>query len=96
MCCSGLVVGDDPDLLRCVVAGLWSVMTLGLAGGGKSDDGGGKGAEPDTVLANQSLLLILVLANHCTSEAELHNPYREALFSFTNSQGEARSRETSD
>ena len=61
-------------------------MTLGLAG---------KGAEVETadlvsdrLLAKQSLLLILVLANHCTSDLELHNPYRQALFSFTDSQGQ--------
>lgn len=39
------------------------------------------------LLATQSLLLTLVLANHCTSESGLHNPYRQALFAFTNSQG---------
>ena len=42
----------------------------------------------ETLLANQSLLFLLVLANHCTSDRGLKNPYREALFSFTNSQGE--------
>ena len=58
-------------------------MTLGMGGkGGKPLD------ESSTVLiANQSLLLVLVLANHCTSDSDLHNPYRQALFSFTNSQG---------
>ena len=72
-------------LILCFAAGLWSVMTLGM---------GSKKEEPkeemtsDTLLANQSLLLILVLANHCTSDKGLHNPYRQALFSFTNSQGE--------
>ena len=61
------------------------MMTLGLAG---------KGAEVETdetvsdkLLAKQSLLLILVLTNHCTSDLEMHNPYRQALFSFTDSQG---------
>lgn len=63
-------------------AGLWNIVTLGMA----------KGSEPkvevcDTLLANQSLLLILVLTNHCTSVKNMPNPYREALFSFTNSQG---------
>lgn len=35
----------------------------------------------DTPLASQSLLLLLVLTNHCTTT---YNPYRDALFSFTN------------
>jgi hypothetical protein len=38
-------------------------------------------------LANQALLLVLVLTNHCTGDKNLHNPYRQALFSFSNSQG---------
>ena len=41
----------------------------------------------ETLLANQSLLFLLVLANHCTSDRGLKNPYRQALFSFTNAQG---------
>jgi hypothetical protein len=41
----------------------------------------------ETLLANQSLLFLLVLANHCTSDRALNNPYRQALFQFTNSQG---------
>ena len=41
----------------------------------------------ETLLANQSLLFLLVVANHCTSDRGLKNPYRDALFSFTNSQG---------
>ena len=54
-------------------------MTMGLA----SDS-----EEPlyDTLLADQSLLLLFVLTSHCTHE-ELHNPYTEALFSCTSSQG---------
>lgn len=38
-------------------------------------------------LASQSLLLILVLANHCTNDKNLPNPFRQALFSCTNSVG---------
>ena len=37
---------------------------------------------------NQSLLFLLVLTNHCTTEFSLNNPYRQALCSFTNSQGQ--------
>ena len=42
----------------------------------------------ETLLANQSLLFLLVLTNHCTTEFSLNNPYRQALCSFTNSQGQ--------
>lgn len=60
-------------------------MTLGLAN--KAAQVETAELVSDKLLAKQSLLLILVLANHCTSDLELHNPYRQALFSFTDSQG---------
>lgn len=41
----------------------------------------------ETVLAQQSLLLLLVLVNHCTTDKAVSNPYQKALFSFVNSQG---------
>ena len=71
------------QVILAVVASLWSVMTLGM--GTKTE----KKEEEfhETLLANQSLLFLLVLTNHCTSEYGLNNPYRQALFSFTNSQG---------
>ncbi|XP_028418977.1 dymeclin-like [Dendronephthya gigantea] len=40
--------------------------------------------QDDALLANQSLLLLLILVNHCTQEKKL-NLYRLALFTFTNS-----------
>nr|CAD7586627.1 unnamed protein product [Timema genevievae] len=67
------------------VAGLWNMLTLGLARPSPPLLGDGGLSLEDTPLANLSLLLILVLANHCTGEKNLHNPYRQALFSFTNS-----------
>nr|CAD7260328.1 unnamed protein product [Timema shepardi] len=66
-------------------AGLWNMLTLGLARPSPPLLGDGGLSLEDTPLANLSLLLILVLANHCTGEKNLHNPYRQALFSFTNS-----------
>ena len=38
----------------------------------------------DALLSNQSLLLLLILVNHCTQGKKL-NLYRQALFTFTNS-----------
>lgn len=40
--------------------------------------------EEDALLANQSLLLLLILVNHCTQGKKL-NLYRQSLFTFTNS-----------
>jgi len=68
-----------------LASSLWSVVTLGMGGGAKETKTESDTSE--TLLANQSLLLILVLANHCTDKA-LVNPYREALFSFTDTQGD--------
>jgi hypothetical protein len=78
-----------------LLAELWNILTFGMARGATSPSP----LPPDSVpvvkpgevsespLANQALLLVLVLSNHCTSEKNLHNPYRQALFSCTNSQG---------
>ncbi|CAG2120994.1 unnamed protein product, partial [Medioppia subpectinata] len=59
-----------------LASGLWNVLTLGY---------GNKGTESESPahLSRQSLLLLLVLTNHCTTET---NPYREALFNCCDSQ----------
>jgi len=60
------------------VAGLWTVVTLGLA---NQRAGQSSGAEPnEPLLANQSVLLLLVLTNHCCLDG-LRNPYRDVFFS---------------
>ena len=64
-------------------AGLWTILTLGYGARSSKD-------EKDTetaLLSNQSLLLLLVLTNHYTHDKGTHNPYREALCNFSNSQG---------
>lgn len=62
------------------------MLTLGYGTGAGSQEPALKGS---STLANQSLLLILVLVNHCTSEKNWKNPYRDVLFMFPNSsQGE--------
>jgi len=58
-------------------ASLWTVVTLGLA----NQTAAKSGAESDErLLANQSLLLLLILTNHCCVDG-VRNPYREAFFS---------------
>ncbi|XP_021006096.1 dymeclin isoform X2 [Mus caroli] len=63
-----------------VATGLWTVFTLGGAGSKAA-------ASPELTspLANQSLLLLLVLVN-LTDAADIPNPYRQAVSSFKNTQ----------
>ncbi|KAF6087886.1 dymeclin [Phyllostomus discolor] len=63
-----------------VATGLWTVFTLGGVGSKAA-------AAPalSSPLANQSLLLLLVLAN-LTDAADAPNPYRQAIMSFKNTQ----------
>lgn len=70
-----------------LASGLWNVLTLGY--GKRAGDQ--ENQVQDTILAHQSLLLLLVLVNHCTSDKGICNPYRKALFSFVNSQDSGNS-----
>lgn len=72
--------GEGGSIILGLASGLWNILTLGYGRGPQSN------LPNEALLANQSLLLILVLTNHCTNEKSSHNPYRQALFSFTNSQ----------
>lgn len=79
--------GEDAGLLSSVTAAvassLWSVVTLGMGSKPKKKE---ESDSTETLLANQSLLFILVLTNHCTVDRRgITNPYREALFCFTDS-----------
>lgn len=65
-----------------IAAGIWAVLTLGYGSKGANSDE----QEDKALLANQSLLLLLVLTNHYTHDRGIHNPYRKALCSFANSQ----------
>nr|XP_036874924.1 dymeclin [Manis javanica] len=63
-----------------VATGLWTVFTLGGVGSKATAT-----PELSSPLANQSLLLLLVLAN-LTDAADAPNPYRQAIMSFKNTQ----------
>ncbi|XP_074021735.1 dymeclin isoform X4 [Numenius arquata] len=63
-----------------VATGLWTVFTLGGVGSKSSPQ-----LEQCSPLANQSLLLLLVLAN-LTDAPDTPNPYRQAIMSFKNTQ----------
>ncbi|TKC46695.1 hypothetical protein EI555_019797, partial [Monodon monoceros] len=60
--------------------GLWTVFTLGGVGSKAA-----AAPEVSSPLANQSLLLLLILAN-LTDAADAPNPYRQAIMSFKNTQ----------
>ncbi|XP_069369506.1 dymeclin isoform X1 [Paralichthys olivaceus] len=64
-----------------VASGLWSVFTLGGAGGKSGVDQ----EQNPLPLSNQSLLLLLVLAN-LTDGPDWPNPYRQAITCFRNTQ----------
>lgn len=63
-----------------VATGLWTVFTLGGAGSKAATS-----PELTSPLANQSLLLLLVLVN-LTDAPDTPNPYRQAVTSFKNTQ----------
>ncbi|KAM6036608.1 dymeclin isoform 2-T3 [Theristicus caerulescens] len=63
-----------------VATGLWTVFTLGGVGSKPTPQ-----LEQCSPLANQSLLLLLVLAN-LTDAPDTPNPYRQAITSFKNTQ----------
>ncbi|XP_014387447.1 PREDICTED: dymeclin isoform X1 [Myotis brandtii] len=63
-----------------VATGLWTVFTLGGVGSKAANT-----PALSSPLANQSLLLLLVLAN-LTDAADAPNPYRQAIISFKNTQ----------
>lgn len=74
-----------------IAAGLWNVITMGMGNSSKNVQVLSNGAveeeekkrDTETPLASQSLLLLLVLTNHCTAT---QNPYRNALFTFMDMQ----------
>ncbi|XP_035212271.1 dymeclin-like [Stegodyphus dumicola] len=75
-CVSALEGGS---IIAGLASGLWNVLTFSYARGNSS-----KETSNGTILANHSLLLLLVLVNHCSNEKDMKNPYRSALFSFKN------------
>jgi hypothetical protein len=94
-----IILGLASGLWSALTFGYGSGDSSASPGTGSSSKGGkGAGNEDDresnalwrnTPLALQSVHLLLVLATHCTRDRQgVPNPYRQALFSFTNSAGE--------
>ncbi|XP_070795042.1 dymeclin isoform X2 [Pituophis catenifer annectens] len=63
-----------------VATGLWTVFTLGGVGSKRASQ-----QEESSPLANQSLLLLLILVN-LTDAADTPNPYKQSVVSFKNTQ----------
>lgn len=78
--------------IKHISAGLWNVITMGMGSSLKNVQVTSNGIpeeeerkrDTETPLASQSLLLLLVLTNHCTAT---QNPYRNALFTFVDMEG---------
>ena len=68
-------VYESGSLILGLMSGVWSMINLGY---GKEEED-----NSDRLLARLSLLLILILTNHCTNKL---NPYREALLNCVDSQ----------
>jgi len=75
---------EGGSLVFGIASGVWNILTLGYGNSGPADVSSAAGPEEHispTPMADCSLLLLLVLTNHCTDSA---NPYRDALFRCSN------------
>ena len=88
---------EGGSLVLGIASGMWNILTFGYgsqpaaadtpavngtaAAGGDATVGADADLPSTKPLADASLLLLLVLSNHCT---EKENPYRDALFRCTN------------
>ncbi|KAK4319387.1 hypothetical protein Pmani_009670 [Petrolisthes manimaculis] len=83
---------ESGSIILGLASGLWNVLTLGLAGNG--EEPGTQSGVVESPLANQSVLLLLVLANHYTAHRTTPNPYRQALLHAQNFHDPAESTPT--
>lgn len=67
---------DGGSLVLGLASGMWSILTLGYG----SEDPHDTELTSKTPLSDMSLLLILILTNHCTDTNVIMNPYRRSLF----------------
>jgi len=64
-----------------LASGVWNILTLGYSSVASSETE----EVSSKPLADLSLTLLLLLVNHCTDTEDFLNPYRDALFNFSNS-----------
>jgi len=77
------LMGDEGgSLVLGLASGMWNILTLGYGNvGSETVENEGVSTTP---LSDISLSLLLLLVNHCTDTSAFTNPYREALFNFSN------------
>ena len=81
------MLGDEGgSLVLGLASGVWNILTLGYSSVNTTEPVEGEGGST-TPLADISLTLLLLLVNHCTDTSAFKNPYREALFTFSNAAG---------
>lgn len=75
---------NSQSIVLGLASGLWSMLTFrkGTTTAGNLETANVEDGEIVTPLANNSLLLVLVLANNCSAES---NPYSQSLFACVNS-----------
>lgn len=82
---------DGGGLVLGLASGVWNILTLGYNSVVAKNDPDAHHSHGDndgnvkTSLADSSLLLLLILANHCPDQSMINNPYRRSLFICSNS-----------
>lgn len=76
------VLGQEGgSLVLGLASGVWNILTLGYSSVATTETE----EISNKPLADISLTLLLLIVNHCTDGENYQNPYREALFTFSNS-----------
>lgn len=72
-----------------LMSSFWSIMTLGYSTSQSNKDDASQETinYTDRLLALQSCHILLILSNYCTNDITFRNPFRLALFHFTDTQG---------
>jgi len=81
---------EGGSLVLGLASGVWNILTLGYSSVSSTEPVEGEGGS-NTPLADISLTLVLLLVNHCTDTSAFTNPYREALFTFSNASDKSES-----
>jgi dymeclin len=75
-----------------LISSLWSIMTLGYSSTQTTQDDSCQEMInfTDRLLALQSCHILLILSNYRTNDITFRNPFRLALFHFTDTQGKKK------
>ena len=79
---------EGGSLVLGIASGMWNILTLGYSTVAQSAAVPEDEVISTTPLAETSVLLLLILVNHCSDpNGALPNPYREILFQCSNTKG---------